>query len=416
MANPKQHRGWILVMLRVEVNGTLTLALKLGLGVALLAAQAANAQAYTVLHNFIGKSDGARPDAGLIRDKTGTFYGITSQGGPGAYGTVFSLDTTGREIILHSFVEGGTDGGFPGGTLVRDKHGNLYGTTAQGGVGDSYGIVFKLDKTNKETIVHNFVGATDGRVPAAGLILDADGNLYGTTIGGGVYGYGTVFKVNKKGIESVFYSFAGTPDGSAPSARLLRDAEGNLYGTTASGGGTGCDTGWPGCGTVFKLDRRGRETILHKFTDSDGDGGVPYAGLVQDDAGTLYGTTWEGDTYNYGTVFSLDQAGKETVLYNFTGGPDGGDPTAELVRDDRGNLYGTTLGGYGLGTIFCVNQSGKMTVLHRFNFYTDGNRPTAGLFRDADGSLYGTTSDRGDNGNGYGTVFKLIPSISCSSP
>src|SRR5271165_6495671 len=175
---------------------------------------------------------------------------------------------------------------------------------------------------------------------------------------------------------TVLYSFAGGTDGAIPFAGLVQDAQGNLYGTTTQGGGgLGCET--QGCGTVFKVDTTGNETVLYSFTGTGGDGGNPYAGLVRDTQGNLYGTTNQGGTSGDGTVFKVDTTGKETVLYNFTGPPDGALPYAGLVQDAQGNLYGTTGAGgaSGRGTVFKVDTTGKETVLYSFNYDPDGALP-----------------------------------------
>jgi uncharacterized repeat protein (TIGR03803 family) len=208
-----------------------------------------------------------------------------------------------------------------------------------------------LEMNGKETVLYTFTGGTDGGGPQADLIRDKEGNLYGTTAYGGdpscsPYGCGTVFKVDTSGHETVLYSFTATNgDGANPKAGLIRDAAGNLYGTTTDGGTAGCTgNGFTGCGTVFKLDINNKESILYSFTGTGGDGGNPHAGLILDAAGNLYGTTSYGGFPGAGTVFMLDPSGKETVLYSFTGRLDGGGPYG-LVRDAAGNLYGTTIGG-----------------------------------------------------------------------
>jgi len=201
-----------------------------------------------VLYSFTGGNDGANPVAGVVRDKAGNLYGTTFDGGASLLGVVFKLDKTGKETVLHSFT-GGTDGANPYGGVVRDAAGNLYGTTYyQGTLGD--GTVFKLDKTGKETLVYSFAGGGDGASPTASLVLDTTGNLYGTTFVGGAFGFGAVFKLDTAGQETVQYSFTGGNDGAWPYAGLTRDAAGHLYGTALEGG-TGC--GGSGCGVVFEL-------------------------------------------------------------------------------------------------------------------------------------------------------------------
>jgi uncharacterized repeat protein (TIGR03803 family) len=396
---------------------SVALALAIVLLPALVATRSAQGQTFTVLYSFTGGADGAETYAGLILDAAGNLYGATywggASGGFNGYGTVFKLAKTGKETALYTFT-GGSDGAHPAYEyLVRDAAGNLYGTTAYGGAytGDNgYGTVLKVDKTNKETVLYTFTGGSDGANPYAGLVRDAAGNLYGTTLNGGASGLGTVFKLNKAGKETVLHSFTGGGgDGSYPYAGLVRDAKGNLYGTAYEGGSSGCYLGY-GCGVVFKVDATGKETVLYAFTGTGGDGGFPDAGLVRDTQGNLYGTTAGQGASGYGTVFKLDKKGKETVLYSFTGtGGDGAYPYSDLVRDAMGNLYGTTSqgGGSGAGTVFKLDKTGNETVLYSFTGGDDGYDPWAGLVRDTKGNLYGTTVGRG--AYGWGTVFKLTP-------
>jgi uncharacterized repeat protein (TIGR03803 family) len=272
----------------------------------------ANAQTFYTLHSFTGGADGAYPSAGLVRDKAGNLFGTTVEGGTSYWGTVFKLSTAHKETVLHSFTGQRRDGASPWARLVPDAAGNLYSTTGLGGAFD-LGTVFKLATTNKEKVLYSFSpGLGDGQGPSTSLVRDAAGNLYGTTPGGGVFGYGTVFKVTATGEETVLYNFAGgRADGFYPGSLVL-DQAGNLYGTTCSGGSSGN-------GTVFKLDKTGRESLLYNFTGGP-DGGCPMAALVGDRVGNLYGTTSQCQAYPCGTVFRLDKTGKETTLYGFTGG------------------------------------------------------------------------------------------------
>jgi uncharacterized repeat protein (TIGR03803 family) len=319
----------------------------------------ATAQTYTyeVVHTFTAGADGALPSAGLIRDLEGNLYGTTAYGGKWGWGVVFKVDTAGTETVLYSFT-GAADGGRPLAGLIADSVGHLYGTTANGG-SQQHGAVFKLDKTG-ETVLYSFTGAADGIRPYAGLIRDSAGNLYGTTMWGGPggpSGSGIVFKLDTVGTETVLYRFTDGADGARPQAGLIRDAAGNLYGTTFHGGvKTGICASSGGCGVVFKLDTAGAETVLHSF--KGGDGANPIAGLIGDLAGNLYGTTSSGGKSNRGVVFRLNKTG-ETVLYSFTGGADGARPYAGLIRDSAGNLYGTTVagGGANYGAVF------KLTVV-----------------------------------------------------
>ncbi len=204
--------------------------------------------------------------------------------------------------MLYTFT-GGADGAQPYSGLIRDSAGNLYGTTVFGGTGGAYphaGTVFRVSPAGKETVLHNFTGGADGGFPTASLIRDSKGNLYGTTVGGGSHNDGTVFKVDSTGHETVIHSFAGT-DGAQPEAGLLH-RNGYFYGTTAGGGGQ-CQ-----CGTVFKVTASGGETVLHKFTGQS-DGLYPYSGLAADTSGNLYGTTRGGSPscsgVYCGTIFKV---------------------------------------------------------------------------------------------------------------
>jgi uncharacterized repeat protein (TIGR03803 family) len=199
--------------------------------------------------------DGSGPLAPLTTDSRGNFYGTTEYGSVAELGTVFKLEASGKETVLYSFQDNGKDGWFPLGGVVRDKDGNLYGTTSTGGVGACYGsgcgTIFKVDEFGNETVLYSFTGGADGGNPRAGLIRDSEGNLYGTTYYGGdltcnTLGCGVVFKLDRAGKESVLHTFKGNPDGANPSAGLIRDRSGNLYGVAGQGGAFGS-------GTVFEI-------------------------------------------------------------------------------------------------------------------------------------------------------------------
>ena len=397
-------------MLRRSAGSALRLAVVFALG--MVATRWAEAQTFTVLYAFKDQTDAANPYAGMVRDTAGHLYGTTfNGGGAGCYGygcgAVFKLDTSGKEVILYSFTDS-PDGSGPYAGLVRDAEGNLYGTTLSGGSAGR-GTVFKVGKDGRETVLHSFGGPDDGDSPYAPLIRDAAGNLYGTTRGGKLNGYptyGTVFKVSKTGKETVLYNFVYGA-GAFPYAGLILDAADNLYGTTPSGG--------PGeWGTVFKLSRTGGWTLLHSFSNSDG--GEPFGGVVRDAKGNLYGTTAVGGSSGLGTVFKLNRSGNETVLHNFAGYPtDGQSPYRRLVRDGAGNFYGATY--YGgpsrCGTVFKLTKTGKETVLYNFSCGADGAFPYGSLALDEKGTLYGTAFGGGNykcNGQyGCGTVWKLTP-------
>jgi uncharacterized repeat protein (TIGR03803 family) len=370
----------------------------------------AQAQSLTVLYEFTGSPDGAGSYARLVQDSTGNLYGTTPIGGTNN-GTVFEVSSQGNETLLHTF-RGNRDGFLPGAGLVIDASGKLYGTTVYGGT-HNLGTVFELNKAGTKIVLFAFSGP-DGANPWADLVRDAAGNLYGTTAAGGSgncnngSGCGTVFLISANGTETVLHSFAGgVADGQTPFAGLLRDADGNLYGTTNAGGTAGF-------GTVFELSATGTETILHNFAGYLTDGMYPQAGLVRDKAGDLFGTTLEGGAYGYGTVFKLNKTGKEKLLYSFgSTGTDGKNPGAGLVRDTAGNLYGTTeagggtgCNGNGCGTVFELTKARVEKVLYSFDTANAGAVPFAALILDAAGDLYGTTSN---GGAGFGTVFKITP-------
>jgi uncharacterized repeat protein (TIGR03803 family) len=252
----------------------------------------------SVLYSFQGGADGFTPYSTPVADKSGNLYGTTVGGGSYGIGTVFKLDTTGTETVLLNFV--GSNGNGPS-SLLRDSAGNLYGAAATGGGGactGGCGVVFKLDASNKGSVLYYFQGGTDGALPLASVIRDSSGNLYGTTLTAGAYGYGTVFKLDTQHKLTTLYSFKNGADGAGPACALLRDTSGNLYGTTEIGGGRGY-------GVVFKVDTNGVETVLHNFIGGTRDGQTPYAGLVTDPAGYLYGTTGYGGTSNAGVVFKV---------------------------------------------------------------------------------------------------------------
>jgi uncharacterized repeat protein (TIGR03803 family) len=387
----------------VAKGGVLLLLLLGGIGTGLAQTARPNrigsapqAPTYTVLYTFTGGADGWHPNSGLVGDAAGNFYGTTWVGGAHGYGEVYELDPAGKLTVLYSFT-GGTDGGYPRG-VVFDRSGNFYGTTWRGGTADE-GVVFKLDRFGKETVVYTFSGGLDGGTPTGIPVLDPEGNLYGTTDSGGGGAAGTIFKVDTAGNETVLYSFGGGPGGAYPEAGVIRDAAGNLYGTAAWGG-----TCWYylGCGVIFKLDPDGNYTVLHSFTYYDGD--TPEAGLLRDAEGNLYGTTWDGGAAADGVVFKLDPAGNYTLLYS--GGGNGARFDGELTRDGAGNLYGTAYYG-GLsdaGVVFKLDAAGNYRVLYKFKGGTDGANPAARLVLHK-GSIYGVAT--GGDSYGYGVLFKL---------
>ena len=271
-----------------------------------------------LLHSFTSTPDGANPYAGLLNVK-GTLYGTTVEGGTSGYGTVFKITASGKEKVLYSFSGRTTDGGYPYGGLV-DVDGRLYGTTSSAGSSACYssgcGTVFKITTSGKESTVYSFQGgSSDGAFPEAGLIY-VKGAFYGTTVGGGPNNDGTVFKLTKSGKETVLHTFTGGSDGASPLAGLAL-LKGTMYGTTEFGGTGSCSAIiGEGCGIVFKVANSGQESTLFTFPGSSSNGEYPFAAVTVV-KGSLYGTTLNGGTSNIGIVFKITPSGKETVIYSF---------------------------------------------------------------------------------------------------
>jgi len=393
-------------------KGWLVFVLMLGLEV--ITGPRTLAQTFSVVHSFPGGTDGANPLAGLTIDSSGNLYGTASSGGDSGEGAVFKLNRAGIETVLYSF-KGGTDGADPEAALILSE-GNLYGTTYGGGASD-LGTVFELTSTRKETVLHHFTGKTDGAQPQAGLAEDAAGNLYGTTFAGGQAGHGVVFKLTRPATpagvwkEAVLHSFGSGSDGADPVAGVAFDAAGNLYGTTSAGGTYGQ-------GTVFRLTPSAsgwREQILHAFA-MQGDGGVPYAGIILDSSGNLYGAATDGGgggSEGGGTVFELSPSNsgwKFNVIYRLAGWGISGSFRNLLLAS--GKIYATTHcdGSHDAGTVYELTPSGstwKYTSLHVFTGGSDGLYSFSNLVFDALGNLYGTTKQGGAHGDGV--VFKVKP-------
>ncbi len=374
-----------------------------------LAAPAARAQTETVLYSFPGQPEGPDAVAGVAIDSAGNVYGTTEYGGASDMGSIYKIIPPSEPggawtyITLHNFQGPPADGAQPVGGLVADSQGNVYGTTYGGGNRDC-GTVFEITTAGVEMILHNFqCKPTDGSLPVGNLTRDAKGNLYGATYNGGAAGGGSVFEVTAAGKEKLLYSFQqNATDGHAPYAGLIRDGEGNLYGTTALGGAYHQ-------GTVYKVTPAGVETVLYSFQPHGGRAVIPECALARDSAGNLYGTAG-GGAYAQGAVFKLTPQGVESNIHSFQGGPqDGSMPVAGLIIDGHGNLYGTTQqgGSHDFGTMFEITSTGNETILYSFQGMPDGNLPLASLFMDETGNLYGTTEYGGINKSG--TVFQFVP-------
>lgn len=385
-------------------------------------------------------TDGNDPQTNLIADSAGNFYGATTLGGAYGFGTVFELirssGGTWTDQILYSFKHGkDINTGASPSSLILDSHGNLFGETAYDGVSGS-GTVFELSPAGggkwTATQLHTFTGGADGGQPYGGLVLDGQGNLYGTTEYGGkgsacgTLKCGTIFELTQSSgswSKSVLYNFAGgATDGANPMAGLVFDQNGNLYGTTQFGGDLATCT--KGCGVVFELSPASgawTERLLYAFTNSNGDGREPAANLIFDSFGNLYGTTSGGGTNHAtccGTVFKLSPGTtwSETVLLSFLSNESqGAYPKGTLALDGSGNLYGVTSSGgqFQYGIVYELSPSGASwteTILHSFSSgigNQDGAVPFSGVILDSSGNLYGTTSD-GGQGLG-GAVFEITP-------
>jgi len=387
-----------------------------------------------VLYSFQGGSDGAFPRGPLVSDPQGNLYGVTDTGGSTncteGCGTVFELSPPSHaggpwtETVLYRFL-GGTDGAAPQAGLIRYSAGNLYGTTQGGGNEGNDGIVFELSPPSQpggswtETVIYHFQGGTDGEYPLARLTFDRAGNLYGTTVFGGFNNAGIVFQLSPPALpgtewtETVLHRFGHSNDGLDPESPVVLDANGAVYSTTRSG-------------VVFQLQppvhghTQWTERVLQVF-GGGGDSPNQPCGIILRGTNVIFGTSaLGGSSANSGTVFQLTRASGNgmwtaTTLHSFTGGSDGMLPCATLVRDRAGNLYGTS-GGNGqqnFGTVYRLTppaspgDSWTFTTLYRFTGGSDGEGPTDGVIFADGGALYGVTGAGG--AFNQGTVFKVVP-------
>jgi uncharacterized repeat protein (TIGR03803 family) len=370
-----------------------------------------DAQTFTVLHNFTGGADGGNPYAGVTLDRAGNLYGTTYSG------TVYKMTHTGVSWTLATL---GNVGETWAGVTIG-PNGSLYGTTLGGN-----GTIFNLRPpvhacanvlcSWTETVLYSFRGGTDGATPYSSVTFDQAGNIYGTTFDGGSHGDGTVFELSPSDggwTESIIYAFSGS-NGQSPVSGVTLDAAGNLYGTTWAGGTGSCNySGSGGCGTVFELTYSGEsgwaESFLYSFANA-ADGETPYAGLIFDPSGNLYGAAAGGG----GPVFEFTSSGGNwtySLVYSLGGGDQlAYGPRGTLVMDETGNLYGTTYAEPLNGTVFKLTPSDNgtwtYTLLHGFTG-PDGEYPQEGVTLDANGNLYGTTSYGGRYG--YGVVWEITP-------
>ena len=385
---------------------------------------AVHAQTFSVIHAFTAGTEGAGPAAG-VTIRGNTLYGTTAGFGDIGCGTVYRLTHAGSNWLLSTLSALNLDNGCdPYARVVFGPDGHLYGTTS-GYLQGHGGTVFKLTPQPGPckdaacywtlTDLHDFGLGTDGMWPSWGdLIWDQQGNMYGTTRSGGTSNMGTAYELTPSGngyTESVLYNFSG-PDGANPPAGLVFDNKGNLFGTTLYEGGVG---------TVFELTYvvgvGWTEHVLYNFQNAS-DGRYPLGGLIFDSFGNLYGTTTAGGSGGSGTVFELSPSGNTwtfKLLYSFSGNVG---PYAALSMDGAGNLYGTTwsCGIYNFGNVFMLSntQNGWVyTSLHDFTGGTDGGGPWSNVAIDTDGTLYGTAGSGGDmncnGGGGCGVVWMIKP-------
>ena len=369
------------------------------------------AQTFTSLWSFNGK-DGANPFGTLVQAANGRLYGTTIRLGFYGDGTAFKITTDGSLNNLHNFCtqEGCPDGAEPEG-LVLAANGDLYGVTYFGGA-SHVGNFYQLTPTGGVTPLYSFCSQSAcPQHPEAGLIQGTYGDFYGVTQSGGDFNGGFVYKITPSGSLTTLYSFCsqkGCADGEVPVASLIQAVDGNFYGTTSSGGAYGH-------GTVFSISSGGLLTTIYSFCSQTActDGSDPVAALVQSTDGSFYGTTYYGGTTNLGTVFRITPSGTFTTLHSFCSEnscTDGEGSWAQLIQATDGNFYGATYtgGDNGGGTIFDMSPDGALTTLYSFCAQAscaDGQTVYAGLVQDTDGSFYGTTYSGGNYG--FGTVFRL---------
>lgn len=406
---------------------TLVAALIIGLAVKTAAAQ--GTPRFQVLHSFAGgATDGSGPATNLALDHLGNLFGITFTGGGNGCnlngcGVAFRLAPTNghwRESAFYDFVSPNDTGFSPDGSVAVDSQENVYGTEyVTGDASCNCGTVYQIMRGAggwTENILHSFVGQPgDGSFPSSGIVQDAEGNLFGSTFSGGAANAGTIFELtpgsNGTWTYNVIYEFGSSSnlDGNSPYGPLFIDSSGNIFGTTQVGG-------IYGDGAVFKLSPSGgvwTETVLYNFTLDSSQSQEPY-GVVAGANGVLYGITLYGGEYSVGTMYELTPGvgfWNRSVLYTFTGGPDGAYPSSLLI-DASGTLYGTSSygGSYGYGNVFkfqSLNGKWKETVLHSFTGGSGGSRPYYGLTLDKQGNLDGVAIQGGTYG--FGIAFTVTP-------
>jgi len=350
----------------------------------------------------------------LIQAGDGNLYGTTAFGGANNKGTVFRLTPKGKYTVLYGFCsQANCTDGAGGEWLTQGSDGNFYGQTNSGGNADQ-GTIFEITPSGQLTTLYSFCSqsnCTDGAQPWSQLVQTSDGSFYGTTIGGGANGKGTVFKFVPGSAPTILHSFcekSGCSDGSAPYVGLTLASDGNFYGVTAEGGNDAatCPIQSYGCGTVFRISPSGSLKTLYTFCTQSGcpDGQIPQGQLIQATDGDLYGTTDGGGSANQGTVFRITLEGKLATIHDFCTGncSDGALPYAGVIQAKNGDFYGTT----GLGNnIYQLTSKGEFANV----WYRGGvTEIEAAVLQASDGKLYGGTINGGGNANcneGCGTIF-----------
>jgi uncharacterized repeat protein (TIGR03803 family) len=395
-----------------------------------IAAVTSHAQTFSTLVDF-DESNGSLPQSVLVQGFDGNFYGTTATGGTEGYGTVFKVTPEGTLTTLYNFCSdlgNCSDGASPTGPLAQGRDGNFYGMTFFGGSAQQ-GTIFKVTPDGTLTTIYNFCSRTNcsPNVSGAGdggLVQAASGDFYGMSSGGANNG-GTIFRVTPSGLLKTLYSFcalANCADGAYPKGTLVQARDGNLYGTTFDGGVFGSASNG---GTIFEITPDGALTTLYSFCAQMNctDGEQPYGSLIEAKDGNFYGTTSSGGTNDFsGTVFRITPQGTLSTIYSFCVTPDcsdGNSPMGSLMQATNGDFYGTTLGGGGsdrseVGTIFKITSAGKLTTLHVFHrSHTDGQEPWAGLMQATNGNFYGSTQNGGllDCTNRCGILYTLATEL-----
>jgi len=355
---------------------------------------------FTIIKHLDYRADGGRPYGNLVQGPDGMLYGTTSQGGINGFGTIFKITTAGKLTLLYS-LDNTKDGSNPIGGLYRNSDGNLYGLTSEGGK-NLFGTVFKITPTGTYTVLNSFNGASQGNSPSGTIVRAKDGAYYGTTYSEGTFKHGSIFKICG-GVTTILHSFNKNTEGGFPFGGLVQATDGNLYGITSEGGN------YNG-GTIYRVTTNGSYKVLYHLNSAT-DGANPNGALIQGKDGSFYGTTKVGGPNRAGTIFKITSAGAFKVLYSLNYSTDGRSPEGNLVQGADGSLYGTTSDGgtYAYGTIFKISATGtNFKVIKHLNSIADGSRPLGGLVLGKDGNFYGTTSDGGSTSYD-GAIFRITP-------